>query len=136
MDFTGDPFHSGEFLRALKRGRRDAGPKNAGQECQTQNTTRYSLGTDTFTMAERKEKCTLLYQQLFQCYGNAQLKRRIVCFVSLVVKFCDQGCSLPVCVCVMSAYLLGNCIGECVQTTICPPIGMPPIVTLEAALSN
>lgn len=25
--FTGDPVHSGEFLRALKRGRRDAGLK-------------------------------------------------------------------------------------------------------------
>lgn len=74
--FAGDLFHSRrDFLRALKRGRRDAGPKNAGQECQQQNITDYSRRTDTSTKPGRKEKCTLLYQQLFQCYGNVYLKR-------------------------------------------------------------
>lgn len=75
LGLPGDPIRGGEFLQVLKRGRRDAGQKNAGQECQTQNTTQHSWQADTFTMPERKEKCTLLYQQLFQCYGNVRLKK-------------------------------------------------------------
>ena len=49
--------------------------RNAGQECQTQKTTQHSEQADTSTMAEGKEKCTLLSQQLFQCYGNVRLKK-------------------------------------------------------------
>lgn len=89
-------------------------------------------------MPERKEKCTLLYQQLFQCYGNARLKRWIVGFVLPVLQLCcppwhtlklsrsevDLALHVCVCVCAMSvtAWVSARklCVCECVQASVCP----------------
>lgn len=88
-------------------------------------------------MPERKEKCTLLYQQLFQCYGNARLKRWIVGFVSPVVELCCTpwhtlklsrsrvDLSLHVCVCVWWVLQQGYLLGNCVSVNVYSPLFVP-----------
>lgn len=108
----------------------------------TKHNTLFIVGRHLHDAREGK-KCTLLYQKLFQYYGNAHLKR-------VNWKFCAASGgalfswhtlrrdSLLVCAC-DERYCMGIC-SEAVclwMCTVCclSPIGMLPIVRLEAALS-